>query len=49
MLITSMILIVVFGTYYQDGGFHEILAIADRNDRLDFFKYELHLVTAHLC
>lgn len=33
-----MVLIVILGTYYQDGGFREIFIIADRNNRLEFFK-----------
>lgn len=33
-----MALIVIFGTYYQEGGMKEIFAIAARNDRLEFFK-----------
>lgn len=35
-----MTLIVVVGTYYEDGGINEIFKVAQRNDRLDFFKYD---------
>lgn len=33
-----MILIVGLGTYYQEGGISEVLKIAERNNRLEFWK-----------
>lgn len=38
VLVVSLILILVFGTYLQDGGLSEIFKIASENNRLDLFK-----------
>lgn len=38
VLFVSLILILVIGTYLQEGGMAEIFEISKENDRLDFFK-----------